>query len=59
MRDNFNEEFIIIVVVSSYHTLLHSIQQNRVSLYYISGSWQPTIKEMASCSDSGGFRKNI
>lgn len=46
--DNFNKEFIIIVVVSSYHTLLHAIQQSRVSLYYISGSWQPTIKEMAS-----------
>lgn len=57
--DNFNEGFIIIVVVSSYHTLLYAIQQNRVSSYHISGSWQPTIKEMASCSEAGGIRKKI
>lgn len=52
--DNFNEGFIIIVVVSSYHTLLYAIQQNRVSSCHISGScslqskrWQAVLMLVA------------
>ena len=64
--DNFNEGFIIIVVVSSYHTLSYAIQQNRVSLYYNSGScslqskrWQAVVMLVVLGKKNSSFSYSV
>lgn len=53
--DNFNEGFIVIVVSNYHHTAWLTTTEFLPTLLDDAG--HPTIKETASCSDAGGFRK--